>query len=297
MHFGPRGPYTRGMKLARWKDPLLCAENLVRDRQGPLVVYRPAELSLDEVLDVLLSDGESLKEGRKGTVRLVGDCVVKESSLSILDTFKRTAQRSRYRQAWLAAHQLRTKGIAIPEPYAFIEHRHLGVISGHAMISAYLQDQRNVEHFAVGLCQRGAGLDTLALFLEALARSLNALSEAGAYHADLSGKNIYTQDGAHFTFIDLDAVQLGVAYTPERRLKNHIQLYDSFCDFIHERLLVPFIAQLLPPDIDARLWLPKVRAGQEKRRRQLEARYARRGEVRPHPLGNVSQEGGDTAAD
>lgn len=283
MHFGPRGPYTRGMK-----DPLLCEKNLRRGRQGPLVVYHPAEIEFDEVLQVLQTEGEALKEGAKGSVRRVGDLVVKESGLDMLSTLKRTALRGRYRQAWIAAHYLREKGVSVPTPIAFIEHRRMGIISGHAMISEYLEGQRNVERFAVGLCQRGAGPDTLTAFLEALAKALNALSESGVYHADLSGKNIYTRDGAHFTFIDLDAVHLDAPYTPERRLKNHVQLYDSFCDFIHERLLVPFIAHLLPPDIDARLWLPKVRAAQEKRRRQLEARYARRGEVRPHPLGTTA---------
>lgn len=266
------------------RDPLLCQKDLRRERHGALAVYLTPGVELPEVLAALDAPGEPLKESAKGSVRRFGDWVVKESGLGPLNTVKRTARRARYREAWLVAHHLQAKGVSVPRPVAFVERRRAGIISGHAMISCYLDGHRDVERFAVGLCKRGAGHDTLTLYLERLAEALNALAAAEVYHADLSGKNIFTLDGARFSFIDLDAAMIGAEYTEERRLKNHVQLYDSFCDFLHDRFLVPFLQKLLPPEIDHRLWLPRVRAAQEKRRRTLEARYARRGEERPRQM-------------
>lgn len=279
-------PVLQGRRytLRSMRDPLLCHKDLRRERHGGLAVYLTPGVELHEALALLEAPGESLKESRKGSVHRVGDYVVKASAPGTLNTIKRTARRARYRQAWLAAHHLQAHGIGVPEPVAFFERRRAGVISGHAMISRHLDGQRNVEQFAVGLCKRGAGLDTITLFLDALAKSVRALEAAGAYHADLSGKNIFTRDGARFTFIDLDAVFLGVPYTDERRVLNHVQLWDSFCDFVHERFLVPFIQKMLPPDIDHRNWLAWVRHIQQQRRHKLELRYARRGEVRPSQM-------------
>jgi len=220
------------------RDPLLCQEDLRRERHGALAIYLMPGIELAEVLDALDRSGELLKESRKGNVRRVGDWVVKESAPSLLGTIKRTIRRARYRQAWLSALHLRAKGVRVPEPIAFVETRRLGVISGHALITRYLQGHRDVERFAVGLVRRGAGRDTLVLFLDALAEAIRGVEAAGVWHADLSGKNILTADGAHFTFIDLDAAQPDTAYSEERRLKNHVQLYDSFCDFINDQLMV-----------------------------------------------------------
>lgn len=266
------------------RDPLLCQDDLRRERHGALAVYLMPGVELSEVLDALDRGGELLKDSRKGQVRRVGDWVVKASAHSTWATIKRTIQRARYRQYWISTLHLRAKGVRVPEPIAFIEHRVLGIVSGHTQISRYLEGHRDVERFAVGLVRRGAGRDTLVLFLDALAEAIRGVEAAGVWHADLSGKNILTADGAHFTFIDLDAAQPDAAYSEERRLKNHVQLYDSFCDFINDQLLVPFIQRLLPADIDHRVWLPHVRFVQQKRRHKLELRYARRGEVRPKAM-------------
>ncbi|MFM1921401.1 MAG: hypothetical protein RLZZ303_3035, partial [Candidatus Hydrogenedentota bacterium] len=39
---------------------------------------------------------------------------------------------------------------------------------------------------------------------------------------------------------------------------------------LSDAVLVPFMLRLLPPDADARVWMPKVRKGQQVRRRQHE---------------------------
>ncbi len=260
------------------RDPLLCHKDLRREKISGLTLYLSPGVEPEDVLGALAGQGEPLKASAKSTVRRFGDWVIKESGAGALNTLKRTARRGRYRQAWLAAHHLDLHGVNVPAPIAFVERRRAGVITANAMISQYLAGHRDVEDFSRGLLQRGAGKDTLEHFLRALATAVNQLETAGAYHADLSGKNIYTQDGARFVFIDLDAVQLGVVLTEAQRLKAHVQLFDSFCDHLPERLLVAFISQLLPEGIDPRMWIPKVRAGQARRRQILNARRAKRGE-------------------
>jgi len=261
-------------------DPLVCNKEITHARRGAASVYLTPGVSLDEVLDALAETGEVLKDSHRGRVRRVGNCVIKESTRGSADAIKHTMHRARYRQAWLAAHHLQENGVGIAAPIAFVEFRRAGIISGHAMLSAYLPEHRDVEQFTVALIKRGAGRDTLAHFLDALANAINALTDSGAIHEDLSGKNILTADGEAFRFIDLDAVTIGAPYTDELRLKNHVQLYDSFCDVLSDRLLVPFLEKLLSTTIDSRTWMPQVREAQEQRRRITEERWEREGKTR-----------------
>ena len=89
-----------------------------------------------------------------------------------------------------------------------------------------------------------------------------------AFHADLSGKNIFTKDGSKFYFIDLDGVVLSAHYTEELLLKNHIQLYDSFCDFCDHNTLARFHARMLPETEHLETWMRRVVEGQRARRRR-----------------------------
>jgi hypothetical protein len=249
-------------------------------RQGAWRAILRDALSPDDVFRALAEAGEPLKRSRKSTVRKVGPWVVKRAAGGTLTRFLRLSlQRARHRQAWIAAMRLRRAGVLIPEPLAFVERRRLGIITDNAMISAYLDGFRNVEHFLKAMVECGAGADAVQDFFARLARAVNQLADAGAYHADLSGKNIFTRDGTQFVFIDLDAVSFDGDYDDARRLKNHIQIYDSFCDFVADRALVPLIQAMLSPNHDLRVWMPRVRKGQAERRARIEAKWARQGKL------------------
>lgn len=168
---------------------LVCEEGLREIRQGASRYCLRGDLSLEKVLEAMAQPGEVLKQSRKATVRRVGAWVIKESGgFWGCDWIKHTFQKTRYRRAWIGAHYLRRHGVLVPEPIAFIERGYWGIITGNTLISQYLEGYRNVEKFMLALVQRGAGKDTLELFLERLADTVNKLCASGVYHGDLWGK-------------------------------------------------------------------------------------------------------------
>lgn len=246
-------------------------------RVGGRTIWLREGVEPEAVLEALEAPGDVLKESSKSLTRRVGDWVVKVSRFEGgLGVLKHTLFRNRYRQAWRAANHLKDRGVRVPSPIAYVERGWLGVIVGNAYVSEYLDGYVNVERFAAGMAGempplgppriRGGGAPDAQAFFSGLARAVNALNASGAYHADLSGKNIFTRNGTSFCFLDLDGVVLGKPYTEARRMKNHVQLYDSFCDVYDETVLGPFVSQMLPADIDASEWLVRVKAGQRVRR-------------------------------
>lgn len=247
-------------------------------RRGGMVITCVPGIDAGIVAEVLRENGEILKVSKKSVTRHVGDWVIKESrSEHGLGVVKHTVARSRYRAGWRAAQHLAARGVPIPAPIAFIEWRIAGIIIRNAFICEYLRGAFNVEHHAKALHEAGAPPQEIAVFLARIADAVNSLNASGAYHADLSGKNVFTKGGEEFFFIDLDGVQVGATYTEARRFKNHVQLYDSFCDIFGEDLLGPFLARMLPDGQDAREWTAQVRAGQRERRAIIEAKWRKQG--------------------
>lgn len=250
-------------------------EPIVTERRGCLRIWRRADIPLGRVIEALETPGEVLKASWKGTVRRVGAWVVKETGPQRgLALLKLTLARGRYRRAWRAACFLAEQGVPVAAPLAYVERGWMGFVSGNAVLSEHLDGVRNVEARAADLARTGdAG--AISGYLDALADAVNRLAATGAYHSDLSGKNILTRNGPPFYFVDLDGVILGRAYTDRLRMRNHIQLYDSFCDLFPEEPLRRFIARMLPPDAPGEPWIRAVQKGQYARRARLESRRAR----------------------
>lgn len=259
----------------------LCIdETIVKTRKGLATIYCRNAVAPDRVWEIFQTPGETIKASRKSMVRRVDQFVVKESTFAGgSGPLKHTFQRSRYRRAWFAAHHLLKHGVLVPEPVAFIEWGRLGYISGNAMLASYLTGQHNVEKFLMALIRENAGADTIHSFLGGLASAINDFTACGARHGDLSGKNVFTSDGRRFTFIDLDDVTLETGFDETHLLKNHVQLYDSFCDVLSDSIMVPFMQKLLPPEIDIRVWMPRVRSAQQERRQAVEERWSREGKT------------------
>jgi len=242
-------------------------------RRGRFTVYRRADVDTDALLQAVASEGTILKESHKSITRRVGPWVVKTG----LPTVRRAFWRRRYTQAWRASLHLARAGVGVARPRAFVEERRLGFIFRDHLITDYLDGYHSVEDHARRLVNQQASPESIADFLGRLADSIVALVAAGACHRDLSGKNIYTStDGDAFAFIDLDSVVLNSPCSRAMRLKNHVQLYDSFCDLWGPDVLDPFIRCLgFGCRVDA-AWLERVRLGQCQRRATHRAKQMRR---------------------
>jgi hypothetical protein len=236
---------------------------------GRLRLYHRADLDAQALLEAIEGGGDALKVSAKSETRRVGEWAVKRSRPEHgLGPLKRTLARSRYRRAWIAANYLHARGVRVPEPLAYGEWTSFGIVLGNVMVTRFLAGHVNVETYAAQMVREAATEEGLDAFFAGLASAVNRLADAGAYHADLSGKNIFTKDGREFYFIDLDGVVLGKRYGDALRLKNHIQLYDSFCDFCRHDLLARFIAGMLPDSNRFNTWMQAVEHGQKIRRRQ-----------------------------
>ena len=242
--------------------------------RGPLTIRLDPDTDLNSILRVIDAPGAVLKRSHKSTTRRVHHRVVKEvRAHNPWQWFRQMRHRGQLIESFDIARYLIHREVAVPTPRAVATWRYMGLAWRAAVVWDYLEGFENVELYG-----RRLDRDRAPAFLAALAEAINGLTAAGAYHADLSGKNIFTQDGREFVFIDIDAVQLYLSYSDARRLKNHIQLYDSFCDWWGPDLLDPFIAQLTGGVVDAG-WLAQVHAGQQERRHRVEAVWRREGKA------------------
>ena len=226
--------------------------------------------------------GEVLKASRKSETRQVGEWVVKRScARGMAALCRHTFCRERYRLGWVAAHHLQRQGVAVADPWAYVEWGRFGLIWGNAFVSAFLDGTQDVEHYADAMVTRGWKPGDVHAYLGGLAEAVNRLCASGAYHTDLAGKNILTRDGREFYFIDLEGVVIGRPYTRELRMETHVQLYDSFCDRFDDTYLEPFIAQMLPEPGVLSDWMNEVRATQRVRRARTEAIWREQGRAAP----------------
>jgi len=255
---------------------LLCPKGFRRVKISGGTAYVRNDLEDKQLQALLAHQGEVLKVSSKSKVRRLGQWAVKEMHHGF---FSRLIGRARHRSRhpWMAMNFLSLKEVPVPTPLAYIEYGRLGMVRSSAQIFEYLCFCYDVETWLSLQIREGMEGESIAGFLNRLAQAVNTLSASGAWHADLSGKNIMTREGLEFYFVDLDAVQLEDSYDDEKRLKNHVQLYDSFCDALSDALLVPFIQAMLPDHIDLRVWMPKVRKAQRERRAKVEAYWAKHG--------------------
>lgn len=273
-----------------------CRPEIVRLRHGIRTWYLLPDQSLAGLEAAMAQPGDVLKESHKTRVRRVGDWVVKESCAPWPAAMvKHTFRRNRYRQGWIAAHFLAAHGVGVAAPIAYAEDGFGGILRGNVLVSRHLAGCVSVQEYLHKLIARHASPAVFTAFFAALAEAVNRLTGTGAYHSDLAGKNILTQDGRTFWFIDLDAVVLSAEYTDERRLVNHVQLYSSFCTAVSDHLLTPFLVRMLPGSIDPRVWMPQVRAGQRDRcahsmkRRQMQGLPALHNDGSEHRAGGVGK--------
>ncbi|MFO7976341.1 MAG: lipopolysaccharide kinase InaA family protein [Candidatus Hydrogenedentota bacterium] len=251
--------------------------NTVSERCGNALVHHRENIDCQRILEIISNEGDILKVSPKYITRRVNGYVVKASSGSALHgLLNGMMRRNRYRRGWMAGLYLEQEGVKVPRAHALVEMRRYGFTEASYLIMDYLDGAYNVERFAADMVQEAAS-DQLPNFFRALAQSINALREAGVYHRDLSGKNILTREGKEFFFIDLESIFPVKRYTRRMHFKNHVQLYDSFCDFVGDDMLEVFLSELLPENEDYARWSKIVRHGQAARRARQIATWRKQG--------------------
>lgn len=248
-------------------------------RKGSLYIEWRNEASLESVARALLARGAELKRSNRSETRRVDRWIVKESRRDrMAEVLKHMLGLRHARRTWKVARRLEARGVGVPKPIAYAETRRFGLLAGHTTVWAYLDGCRNIEDYA-DLHLVGHPQEEIQAYLNALADAVNTLTNAGGFHRDLSGKNIYTSDGRRFYFIDLESVVLG-RYSASRRLRNHVQLYDSLLDRWDDSLLAPFLRRMLPAQVPFDAWMDKVRRLQARRRRRILAKWQKTGQTR-----------------
>lgn len=241
--------------------------NVYKAKVNGLNAWIKSDITVESVAKALTGQGQLLKESPKSLTARVGDWVVKRARIQAgLGPIKRSILRNRYRRPWNAATYLLDHNVLIPTPIAWLETTFCWLILDQILVCQFLDGFQNVEVYAKELVKEKATSSDLGAFFTNLATAVNNLNATGAYHADLSGKNIFTKDGKSFYFIDFDDISLGAEHSIKKQLKNHVQLYDSFCDFVPSTNLDDFILKMTASGCETARWLEKVRQKQQIRR-------------------------------
>ncbi len=232
-------------------------------RLGLARVWSTGLLDAAELVKIAQQPGDRLWQSSKSDVERVDNWVVKRSRLQGgVGPVRLTAQRERYRRPWTAGRHLETHGVAVPPIAGYIEWRFAGAIWANALVTRYLDGFRNLRDY---IEQESPWTETnMNAFLHRLSKAVDDVSKAGAYHSDLADKNVLTQNGTEFYFVDLDAVTIGGKQTREQRLRNVVQLSDTFHD-LWPADRCEELARLLCPNSNDTTWVQDVKDGLQQR--------------------------------
>ena len=248
-----------------------------RRKHGAFTVWHRPEVEVDEVLTAIQNPGDLLKESPKAVTWRTGPWVIKRSGAGSRIALKQIAAGKQRKQAFDAAIFLENNRIPAARPVAYVERSTAGMTYQSWTVTKYLDGCVNVEAFVDEMIENKAKNADIQQYLGGIASAVNVLTNAGVYHQDLAGKNILTRDGKTFFFIDLDAVTIGQGYTADNRIKNHVQLYDSFCDRINDNYLEPFIAAMGATTENIAMYMGAVKKAQKLRRARTEAIWQKEG--------------------
>ncbi|MGC9054635.1 MAG: lipopolysaccharide kinase InaA family protein [Candidatus Hydrogenedens sp.] len=199
----------------------------------------------DVFLTEIFNTGKVLKETDKTSSLQWYSYFVKKTNYSLSEgIFRHLFLSSRCRSAWNISNYLIDNHIPTPKPVAYLELLKYSLPYQHFFISEYLRGSYNIEVFIRDGIYLSKGI-TLEYFFEIMKRFLILLWDKGVYHKDLSGKNLLTMEGEPIYLIDLDATYLINHFAIKYKIRNLTQIFDSFCDFVNEKILKDFIFTML----------------------------------------------------
>jgi len=140
--------------------------------------------------------------------------------------------------SWVAANELLRRGISHLKPLAYIEKRRFGLLKESFFITESPPDYLEVDRYLIKSFGNGQSRDLgtkKRAFIQEFAQCIGRLHRSEIFHNDLKTCNILTRERSghwDFSFIDLDAVRLGMKVDSRRVLKNLVQINCSIPGFL-----------------------------------------------------------------
>ena len=145
---------------------------------------------------------------------------------------------SRGKISWIAANELFRRGISVLKPLAYVEKRRFGFMGESFFLMESPAEYLEMDRYLIKSFGNGPSGDTTCekrSFIREFARCIGHLHRSDIFHSDLKTCNILARKragGWEFSFIDLDAVRLGMEVNSRRALKNLIQINCSTPGFL-----------------------------------------------------------------
>ncbi len=202
-------------------------------------------LDFESLLSEMPINGNVIKETNKSISLQLDKYFIKKTKYNPFEGILRHLFLSkRCRNIWYMSNYLINHEIVTPEPIAYIETFSYSMPYQHYFISEFLYNSYNVEVFIKNEIYKDKGI-SLDNFFDTLSKTVLSLWEKGIYHKDLSGKNLLTINGQKIYLVDLDSTAIKKHFNIQYKIRNLVQIYDSFCDFLEEDILKKFIFSLL----------------------------------------------------
>ncbi len=153
--------------------------------------------------------------------------------------------------SWIAANELFRQGISDLKPLAYVEKRRFGFIEEGFFLMESPADYLEMDRYLVkafGNGPSGSVTPKRRSFIRQFARCIGHLHRSDIFHSDLKTCNILAREhtgGWDFSFIDLDAVHLGMEVNSRRALKNLIQINCSTPGFLGYADRIRFLKRYL----------------------------------------------------
>lgn len=233
-------------------------------RIGMARVWSTGVMPSPDLIRIAMEPGERLSISRKSEVVRVGGWAVKRSRWnSGAGAVRLTLQPDRYRRGWNASRYLATRGVCVPELAGYIEWAVGRAVWRNALVSRYLDGHVTIRNFALNAV--GLPQSEVIAFLNRLADAVIRCNAIQAYHSDLADKNVFTNDGERFVFVDLESVIIPCEPGERDRVRNCVQLLDAFYDIWPEAMLDVLVKRLAPRGANLEAWRSAVLRGLDQR--------------------------------
>ncbi len=157
-------------------------------------------------------------------------CVKQYRSITVLGKIRDCFRFSKGKISWIAANELFRRGISDLKPLAYVEKRRFCFMEESFFLTESPADYLEMDRYLIksfGNRPSGNVTPLKRSFIKQFARCIGHLHRSNIYHSDLKTCNILAREhagGWDFSFIDLDAVYLGMEVNSRRALKNLIQI-------------------------------------------------------------------------